>query len=57
MDDYITVWILPDDQDIIDKLRDVDNIGNYIKGLIRADIQGKDEEHAQNQENRTEDPA
>ena len=57
MDDYITVWISPDDQDIIDKLRDVDNIGNYIKDLIRADIQGKDEQRAQNQENRTEDPA
>lgn len=57
MDDYITVWISPDDQDIINKLKKVDNIGNYIKGLIRADAQGKDEQRAQNQANRTEDPA
>lgn len=37
MDDYITVWISPDDQDIRDKLKNVENVGNYIKNLIRAD--------------------
>lgn len=56
MDDYITVWISDDDQDIVQKLKHVDNIGDYIKQLIRQDIR-KDEQHAQNQENRTEDPA
>lgn len=37
MDDYITVWISPDDQDIRDKIKKVENVGNYIKNLIRAD--------------------
>lgn len=35
--DFITVWISPDDQDIRDKLKNVENVGNYIKYLIRAD--------------------
>ena len=46
-DDYITVWISPDDGDIMDKLQNVDNIGNYIKHLIRSDAENH---QGQNQE-------
>lgn len=53
---YVHVWISDDDQDIMQKLKHVDNIGDYIKQLIRQDIR-KDEQHAQKQPNRTEDPA
>ena len=46
---YIHVWVPSEDQDIITRLERIDNIGEYIKQLIRQDIR-KDRKHAQNQE-------
>lgn len=36
----VQVTLFPTDRDIIEKLDSVDNKSGYIKGLIRADVEG-----------------